>query len=203
MYSKRDSKNRKETILEAALLCFNKKGYYKTSLEDIASKSKLSKGGVYYHFKSKEALFLELFHFRLNKYTEQLKAYVQEESDPTKRIRILIQKWGLILKENEDFFKFCLEFSSMGAREKEIQKEMTSFYKSSIETFSQIIEEGIVMGEFRNFDSERIARLIFFLFHGGFSTYFSVNCNFDLIAQHNFNMEILLKGIQKPQETQV
>ena len=201
MYSKRDSKNRKETILEAALLCFNKKGYYKTSLEDIASKSKLSKGGVYYHFKSKEALFLELFHFRLNKYTEQLKAYIQDESNPTKRIRILIQKWGLILKENEDFFKFCLEFSSMGAREKEIQKEMTSFYKSSIETFSQIIEEGIAMGEFRNFDSERIARLIFFLFHGGFSTYFSVNCNFDLIAQHNFNMEILLKGIQKSHDT--
>ena len=198
MLSKRTTQNRKETILEAALLCFNKRGYYKTSLEDIAAKSKLSKGGIYYHFKSKEALFLELFHFRLSKYTEQLKTYIRKETDPTKRIRILIQKWGLILKENEDFFKFCLEFSSMGAREKEIRKEMTCFYKSSIETFSQIIEEGITMGEFKKFDSERIAQLIFSLFHGGFSTYFSVNCKYDLIAQHNFNMEILLQGIQNP-----
>jgi AcrR family transcriptional regulator len=203
MSSQRTPQNRKETILEAALLCFNKNGYYKTSLEDIASRSKLSKGGIYYHFKSKEALFLELFHFRLAKYTEQLKTYIREENDPTKRIRILIHKWGLLLKENEDFFKFCLEFSSMGAREKEIRKEMTCFYKSSIETFSQIIEEGIAMGEFKEFDSERIAQLIFSLFHGGFSTYFSVNCNFDLIAQHIFNMEILLKGIQKPQEMQI
>lgn len=200
MAPKGTSKNRKADILEAALLCFNKNGYYKTSLEHIALKSKLSKGGIYYYFKSKEALFLGLFQFRLNKYTEQLKSYIREENDPAKRIKILIQKWGLILKENEDFFKFCLEFSSMGAREKEIRKKMTCFYKSSIETFSQIIEEGIAIGEFKNLDSERIARLIFFLSHGGFSTYFSVNCDFDLIAQHNFNMETLIKGIQKPQE---
>jgi AcrR family transcriptional regulator len=191
------SGKRKEKILEAALLCFNKKGYHKTSIDDIALNGKISKGGIYYHFKSKEELFLKLFNFRLNRYTEQLKAYIQEESDPVKRIRILIQKWGLILKENEDFFKFCMEFSSMGAREKEIRKEMTSFYRSSVEIFRQIIEDGISIGEFENIDAERIARLIYFLSHGVFSTFFAVDCDFDLIKQHTFNMETLLKSIRK------
>ncbi len=191
------SGKRKEKILEAALLCFNKKGYHKTSIDDIALNGKISKGGIYYHFKSKEELFLKLFNFRLNRYTEQLKAYIQEESDPVKRIRILIQKWGLILKENEDFFKFCMEFSSMGTREKEIRKEMTSFYRSSVEIFRQIIEDGISIGEFENIDAERIARLIYFLSHGVFSTFFAVDCDFDLIKQHTFNMETLLKSIRK------
>lgn len=197
MHSKALTGSRKEKILEAALLCFNKKGFYKTSIDDIASVGKISKGGIYYHFKSKEELFLGLFHFRLSKYIEQLKTYIQEESDPTKRMWMLIQKWGLILKENEDFFKFCLEFGSMGAREPGIRKEMTSFYKNSIKTFSQIIEEGIETGKFKELDSEKIARLIYFLSHGVFSTFFAVNCDFDLIDQHNFNMEILFKGIQK------
>jgi len=192
-----NSVKRKEKILEAALLCFNEKGYHKTSIDDIALNGKISKGGIYYHFKSKEELFLKLFNFRLNRYTEQLKAYIQEESDPVKRIRILIQKWGLILKENEDFFKFCMEFSSMGAREKEIRKEMTSFYRSSVEIFRQIIEEGVATGEFENVDTERIARLIYFLSHGVFSTFFAVDCDFDLIEQHTFNMETLLKSINK------
>ena len=199
MYSKRAQGNRKEKILEAALLCFNEKGYHKTSIDDIALKGKISKGGIYYHFKSKEDLFLGLFHFRLNKYTEQLKTHIQEEQDPAKRIRILLQQWGTILKENEDFFKFCLEFSSMGAREKAIRKEMTSFYKNSVKTFSHTIQEGISIGEFKNLDPEKIARLIYFLSHGAFSTYFSVNCDFDLIEQHMFNMETLFKGIQKPE----
>ena len=192
-----NSVKRKEKILEAALLCFNEKGYHKTSIDDIALNGKISKGGIYYHFKSKEELFLKLFNFRLNRYTEQLKAYIQEESNPVKRIRILIQKWGLILKENEDFFKFCMEFSSMGAREKEIRKEMTSFYRSSVEIFRQIIEEGVATGEFENVDTERIARLIYFLSQGVFSTYFAVDCDFDLIEQHTFNMETLLKSINK------
>jgi len=192
-----NSVNRKEKILEAALLCFNEKGYHKTSIDDIAIKGKISKGGIYYHFKSKDELFLKLFKFRLNRYIEQLKSYIQEESDPEKRIRILIQKWGLILKENEDFFKFCMEFSSMGAREKDIRKEMTTFYKNSVKTFSQIIEDGISIGEFENTDAERIARLIYFLSHGVFSTFFAVDCDFDLIEQHTFNMETLLKSINK------
>ncbi len=191
------SGKRKEKILEAALLCFNEKGYHKTSIDDIALNGKISKGGIYYHFKSKDELFLKLFNFRLNRYTEQLKAYIQEESDPVKRIRILVQKWGLILKENEDFFKFCMEFSSMGAREKEIRKEMTSFYRSSVEIFRQIIEEGVATGEFENVDTERIARLIYFLSQGVFSTFFAVDCDFDLIEQHTFNMETILKSINK------
>ena len=192
-----NSVKRKEKILEAALLCFNEKGYHKTSIDDIAIKGRISKGGIYYHFKSKDELFLKLFNFRLNRYIEQLKSYIQEETDPEKRIRILIQKWGLILKENEDFFKFCMEFSSMGTREKDIRREMTSFYKNSVKTFSQIIKEGISTGEFENIDAERIARLIYFLSHGVFSTFFAVDCDFDLIEQHTFNMETLLKSINK------
>ena len=197
MHNKEVSGKRKEKILEAALLCFNEKGYHKTSIDDIALKGKISKGGIYYHFKSKDKLFLKLFNFRLNKYTEQLKTYIQEENDPEKRIMMLIKKWGIILKENEDFFKFCMEFSSMGAREKEIRKEMTSFYRSSVEIFQQIIEEGISIGEFKNIDAERIARLIYFLSQGVFSTFFAVDCDFDLIEQHIFNMDTLIKCIQK------
>jgi hypothetical protein len=85
----------------------------------------------------------------------------------------------------------------MGAREKEIRKEMTSFYRSSVEIFRQIIEDGISIGEFENIDAERIARLIYFLSHGVFSTFFAVDCDFDLIKQHTFNMETLLKSIRK------
>jgi len=48
MRNRRASENRKEKIFEAALQCFNKKGYYKTSIDDIASRCKISKGGIYY-----------------------------------------------------------------------------------------------------------------------------------------------------------
>jgi AcrR family transcriptional regulator len=47
--------------LEAALHCFSKHGYHGARMDDIVDQSGLSKGAIYWHFKSKEELFLALF----------------------------------------------------------------------------------------------------------------------------------------------
>lgn len=49
---------RKKEICQAALECFIEKGFHKTGMEDVIRRSKLSKGGVYYYYKStKEMIF--------------------------------------------------------------------------------------------------------------------------------------------------
>lgn len=48
----------KKLIAEKAKVIFEKKGYAGTSMEDIRAFSEISKGSIYYHFKSKEELFL-------------------------------------------------------------------------------------------------------------------------------------------------
>jgi len=196
MKQKKDTDNRKEQILEAALICFNKGGYYKTSIDDIAAKAKISKGGIYYHFNSKDELFLELFDFKVNRYFEQLTMYVQSKKDPAERMLALAKRTGDVLKENSDFFKFCLEFLSMGVREPGIRKGMTHFYKNTVKTFIDIINEGIASGGLKKMNPEKTARVMYFLFMGTFFTYFSTNIDFDLIDQETFNMKALLKGIQ-------
>ncbi len=44
-------------ILKVSQQLFYDKGYDKTSIQDIMNETKLSKGGIYHHFKSKEAIF--------------------------------------------------------------------------------------------------------------------------------------------------
>jgi AcrR family transcriptional regulator len=193
---KRPSVSRKENILEAALQCFNKYGYYKTSIDMIAERGKISKGGIYYHFSSKEDLFLELFDFKVNSYFEQLKMYVQSKKDPAERILALAKRTGDLYTENSDFFKFCLEFLSMGVREPGIRRGMTHFYKNTVKTFIELINEGITTGRLKKMDPEKTARVMYFLIMGTFFTYFSTNIDFDLIDQETFNMEALLRGIQ-------
>jgi len=56
MTEKKDT--RINDIIEAAISEFLEKGYEKTSMESIAKRAKMSKGGLYHHFKSKlEILF--------------------------------------------------------------------------------------------------------------------------------------------------
>lgn len=187
----------KEKIFKAAVTCFNERGYYETTIDDIAERVRVSKGLIYYYFDSKKDLFLELFQYRVGRYFEQIKKYIRGEKYPDVRLKKFINKSSEILKENEDFFKFCLEFLSLGVREPEIRDVMTVFYKDFINTFRQLLEEGVQSGRFKDLGSDRVARTIYFLFMGVFFTYFSVNVDFDLYKQHNFHITNILAAIKK------
>jgi AcrR family transcriptional regulator len=43
-------------ILEAALTCFDRNGFHRTTMQDIVKESELSPGAIYGYFESKEAL---------------------------------------------------------------------------------------------------------------------------------------------------
>lgn len=188
--------DRKESIFEAAVHCFNESGYYETTIDTIAAKAHISKGGIYYHFRSKKELFLELFRYRVNKYFDFLKQYASDINDPEERLRIFINKASTIQKENSDFFKFCIEFLSMGVRDHEIRQVMTDFYRESVGTFKSYVEEGIRQGKFIQHEAEKTALAIYFLFMGVFFTYFSVNVDYDLIEQHSYQLNNLFKTLK-------
>ena len=52
---------RRAQILDAALECFGRKGLHASKIDDIVKASGLSKGAIYFHFDSKDDIFLELF----------------------------------------------------------------------------------------------------------------------------------------------
>ncbi len=51
---------RKQEFLDAAINLFYKKGYDKTSIEDIIREVKVSKGAFYHYFESKENLLEDI-----------------------------------------------------------------------------------------------------------------------------------------------
>jgi AcrR family transcriptional regulator len=68
------ARSRHDKILDAALRVFAKKGYRDAAVDDIAVESKTSKGGVYFHFPGKQAIFLEL----LNRSAERLRHKIED-----------------------------------------------------------------------------------------------------------------------------
>lgn len=188
--------NRKEDIFAAAVKCFNKNGYYKTSMDLIAESAKMTKRGLYYHFKSKDELFIELFHYMNKKYYEQIPSYVAEVADPEERMLMFLKIANQVLTENTDFLKFSHEFMSIGRRKPAIRQVMTSYYGEQVEKVRSIIDSGIRFGQFTPVDSEKMARAIVLITIGAFNTYFTLDATFNLAEQHNFNIMHLLKGLK-------
>jgi len=53
-------KSKKEKLIEAATLCFAEKGYHSTTVDDIAAHAGMTKGGVYWYFRSKREIFMAI-----------------------------------------------------------------------------------------------------------------------------------------------
>ena len=58
--TKEEALETRKAILKVALDCFSKRGYALTTFNDIARRIHLTKGAVFWHFKSKEELLAEL-----------------------------------------------------------------------------------------------------------------------------------------------
>ena len=79
--TKEEAAKTRARILASALSLFAKKGYTRTTFTDIAARLKLTKGAVYWHFESKEALLMALLDEMLAKFRRQISELLPEGED--------------------------------------------------------------------------------------------------------------------------
>ena len=83
----------KERIVEEALVLFSTKGYMNTSIMDILERAQTSKGGLYNHFASKEALFLEALSTARKIWRERNLDGIASRERPLLQIRRILENY--------------------------------------------------------------------------------------------------------------
>jgi len=76
------SRTRREQILDAAFNTFARRGYRDTAMDEIATAAETSKGGVYFHFPTKEAIFRELMRSTADRLGAKVERAVAAAPDP-------------------------------------------------------------------------------------------------------------------------
>jgi len=94
------SDHTKQHILQTVAPIFNKNGYAATSMSDITKATGLTKGAIYGHFESKEALSISAFRFNVKQMMLKISEHLSLSDSP-------IQKLHLIT----DFYRNYYEFS--------------------------------------------------------------------------------------------
>jgi AcrR family transcriptional regulator len=81
------TRKRRERILDAAFHVFSRGGYRDSAVDDIAREAETSKGGVYFHFPTKESILMELMGSTADRLVEKVVRTVaaQPGSDPVAR----------------------------------------------------------------------------------------------------------------------
>ena len=81
----------RQEILRTAARLFQQQGYDGTSMNDVAAALKLSKGGLYHHFQSKDEILFDLINHAMDITQERVINPVRLIADPEDRLRTLIR----------------------------------------------------------------------------------------------------------------
>ncbi len=81
----------RQEILRTAARLFQQQGYDATSMNDVAAALKLSKGGLYHHFQSKDEILFNLMDHAMEITQERVINPVRAITDPEEALRTLIR----------------------------------------------------------------------------------------------------------------
>lgn len=83
---------KRDKIGTAAARIFNKKGYLETNMDDIAAAAKMSKGGIYHYFSSKEEILFFILDSYMDIVLEELEPRLEALRDSTSKMKFIIER---------------------------------------------------------------------------------------------------------------
>ncbi|GAE31955.1 TetR/AcrR family transcriptional regulator [Halalkalibacter hemicellulosilyticus] len=98
-------------IIRKSALVFNQKGYMTTSMSDIIQETNIQKGGIYRHFKDKEQLMVESFHFSIEIMRNHLMTSVSQHDNASDKLIAFVEAF-LQLSEGEPIVGGCPIFNA-------------------------------------------------------------------------------------------
>ncbi len=164
----RDHFEKKNELLQAALIEFAKNGYEQASINRILSRAKMSKGAFYYHFLNKESLFAFLVDTVVEEKIRFLKEKTVHHLTENKDIFFILEEHIRYAYEFGRLHPLYTEFAQSLLKEKNRGKlsEMAKNAEQQSETFFRsFIHSGYEAGFYdQRFSEEFLVRLITFLF---------------------------------------
>ena len=145
----RQRQERANLILQEAEAVLAEKGYYETSMDEIAARVGVAKGTVYLHFPSKEDMVFALFEREIETFLLIVEQTTATLATPREKLeRILNQLYqGLLGKRIQLLLSF---YSNMDVRTGLIEKkeQLRTHLEKLSTTITMLLEEGKAAGEF-------------------------------------------------------
>ena len=148
----------KTNIINTAIKLFAEKGFSDTSMSQIANNADVGKGTIYWHFDSKEDLFLSIIREKGQSYFEKVLKLDKSNLKPEEVIYQYIKDRIEFIENNYDVARMLINNNDVINREfKEI---MQNRHQQMVSVLENTINKGIEKGVFRKGSSDEYALMI-------------------------------------------
>ena len=187
------------TLLKAALSVFSAKGYSAATLDDVAKAAKVTRGAIYWHFKSKADLYNMLVEEVSARGAAVVQGAVAEGGTLIEILRrVFVRQCALIEEDKEAravmelaLFKTGLEPELQAGRKKQLDAG-----KALIAGITDVMQQGIVQGTLRkDLDAADMARAFLAFENGVIQLWLASPRSFSLKASAESFADIFMQGV--------
>ena len=150
-------------ILNSAIKVFSKKGFEAARMEDIAKTAKLSVGGVYWYYKSKEEIIIAIMEQLIDKDVKDLRVLLEAEGSVRARLEAYI---SLSIEAAQEYIPITYELYSLAHRNAKVKNHIRAFLQTYHSVLEQFIQQGIDRKEFKSANAREAALTLASLYEG-------------------------------------
>ncbi|AAZ97937.1 Possible Transcriptional Regulator, TetR family [Thiobacillus denitrificans ATCC 25259] len=137
-----------ERIVDAALRLFTERGYFNTTVPDVARAAQVSVGSIYHHFKDKEDVARALYLDLIARMQQALTEIAGGHASAHDRCRAVMAMLFELTESDRDAMDFMLY-----AKHRDfLPSERPVCSSKPFETMRKFVQEGMARGEIRGMD---------------------------------------------------
>jgi len=163
---KESPEKRRNQILDAAMDVFSRMGFHKARMDDIVRESGLSKGAIYWYFKSKDAIIAAILERIFSREQKSLKEALAAEGPVAGRLENLVRGSARHTLSFRFAIPLMFEFYALAARHEQVRAALQRYYTAYRADLTRLIQEGVDSGEFAQVDADKMALAIIAEFEG-------------------------------------
>ncbi len=195
----REHLTHRQEILSGAEKVFAAKGFFPTTMNEIARVAEFGTGTLYKFFKSKEELYFTLIDEKVEEINRLVKAELSRKVSATERIQKVLDLQFKFIEQNRDFFRIYIternrfEWTVKDELGRGMHEKMVAYIK----ILAQVIRQGIKKGEFKSMDPMDLAHALVGMVNSIVFEWLISPESYPLISKLNTVLEIFLRGSQQ------
>jgi len=190
--------HRKEILLAAEKL-FAAKGFFPTTMSEIAQEAEFGTGTLYKYFKSKEDLYFTLIDEKTAEINGSVGAELSKKMSAIERIEKILRIQFEFIERNRDFFRIYVsersrfEWTVKEDLGKGIHEKMVAY----IHLLAQVMKQGIKDGAFKPKDPMDLAHALVGIVNSFVFEWLIAPRPYPLLSKVDTVLDIFLRGAQR------